>query len=85
MQLKLQIFLLVGIRFIPSEMPNRLLLTGPKIISSKRNVAIILCFYGGKINNICRIFHEIASSPYFIGILAMTVDFTSIGSTPFQN
>jgi hypothetical protein len=48
MQLKLQIFLLVGNRFIPSETPSRLLLTGPKIISSKRNVAIVVSFYQGQ-------------------------------------
>jgi hypothetical protein len=49
MQLKLQIFLLVGKRFIPSETPKRLLLTGPNIISSKRNVAIMFAFKGAKL------------------------------------
>jgi hypothetical protein len=44
MQLKLQIFFFVGNKFIPSETPSRLLLTGPNIISSKRNVAILASF-----------------------------------------
>jgi hypothetical protein len=42
MQLKLQIFLAVGRRLIPSETPSLLLLTGPNIISSNRNVDISL-------------------------------------------
>jgi len=38
---------LEGNRFIPSEIPSRLLLTGPNIISSKRNVGIVASVYPG--------------------------------------
>jgi hypothetical protein len=40
MQLKLHHLLSEGRRLIPREIPRRLLLTGPKIILSNKNVAI---------------------------------------------
>jgi hypothetical protein len=49
MQLKLQIFLFAGRRFIPREIPSLRLFTGPKTILSKRNVDINQHNYGSKL------------------------------------
>jgi hypothetical protein len=66
MQLKLQIFFEAGNKLIPKEIPSRLLFTGPNIILSNKNVAILL--YSNKtqkLNNCSRKLTKVILQYYF--------------------